>query len=512
MKDLKGNPSNVRSQRTSRCSYEHSTKWNVRSNIKLIQLYFIIMAQFFLGRQNIQFLFSLVNEHFQNEYQADIPIEYKKEFIKIMVQTMKTTLKLQGPRLKNSEPKIFITTLNRFTLENVIPIFYDYLFEPPVEDHIEQEPHEIGPPKFEEDLTNVDTLYQQKLIEQQNINKEFKIPHEPLPIDTQTDIPPDAKASELRTDIPHTGMSLEPWRTDILGPKALKFPTKATTQLRRTDNPSPKPISDTEKSVSLETTLLKESDIVSHPIVKELILHIDSNQRNKNVFEKSCDYSINFPIINNVQSIQLLSAIIPKSGYIVTEHNNLLHFDEGGGELIAELPIGNYNAFELAEELELQMKKNGALDYNIYIDQRTDKFIIAADAEFELTFNGGTEFNSDDNQQPISVYKLRTVGILLGFSDTDLSGLSEYKGHYNYNLTGPTYVSLHISYMDISHRIPLDTNTLIKYYTNCNITPSVNHIKELKSFHIKFLIEDTEKLYDFNGLDHSLSFKITYSD
>jgi len=493
------------------------------------------MAQFFLGRQNIQFLFSLVNEHFQNEYQAYIPIEYKKEFLKIMVQTMKTTLKLQSNRLNKLDPKIFVTTLNRFTLENVIPVFYDYLFESSVQDNIEQEPIDIGPPKFEddipEDLTNVDTLYQQKLIEQQNINKEFKIPHVPLQIEHPSELPLEAKAMSLRTDktsakpmsypteplkrrtdkisakpvsYPHGGMSLEATK------KSLQTDTDAVHLGLRTDKM--KPISDTDDSLSLVARPTQLNKSFSYPTVKELILHIDSNQRNKNVFEKSCDYSINFPIINNVQSIQLLSAIIPKSGYVITEHNNLLHFDEGGGELIAELPIGNYNAFELAEELELQMKKNGDFDYNIYIDQRTDKFIIAADAEFELTFNGGTDFNSDDNQQPTSVYKLRTIGILLGFSDTDLSGLSEYKGNYNYNLTGPTYVSLHISNMDIPHRIPLDTNTLIKYYTNCNITPSINCIKELKSFHINFYIEDTDKLYDFNGLDHTLSFKITYSD
>lgn len=71
-----------------------------------------------------------------------------------------------------------------------------------------------------------------------------------------------------------------------------------------------------------------------------------------------------------------------------------IDFDEGGGEISAELPIGSYTMTEIADILATAMSDAGEQDYTVTVDRDTRKFTISADDPFELLISSGSHLGT----------------------------------------------------------------------------------------------------------------------
>ena len=271
----------------------------------------------------------------------------------------------------------------------------------------------------------------------------------------------------------------------------------------------------------------------SQKLTKTYHIVIDSRDRNHDVFQTTNEYEVDLnTVYKDIVSIELLSAEIPHSGYIINSSNNELHFIETNAQVsgntyyTATISQGNYTADELATAIVTQMNLAGQSTYTVNIDTTSRKFKISSnttggDNIFQLRFRGKTEkYDQDVNRYR---YIDRSIGQVIGFQRTDLTGLNNYTGQNQYNLNGENYVLLHIDNLDnmegrgigISNsfaKITLTSNlnetrfySMNEYLTKKIFNPPLNRLSQL---FIKFKKYDGS-LYDFGGIEHSLFFKVT---
>ena len=104
-------------------------------------------------------------------------------------------------------------------------------------------------------------------------------------------------------------------------------------------------------------------------------------------------------------------------GHTVTDDNKHINFDEGNGELLAELEIGSYTLDAYKNEVARAM--NNAIGvtqvYTAMLDRNTRKITIASDSNFDLLVSSGTLVGAD-------------AFPLTGFTGADLTGASSYEG------------------------------------------------------------------------------------
>ena len=97
----------------------------------------------------------------------------------------------------------------------------------------------------------------------------------------------------------------------------------------------------------------------------------------------------------------------------VEDDNFYLNFDEGAGELTAEVPTGNYSPTDLAFAVQDAMNNVGLNGYVVTFDRSLRTYQITGAAPFDLLIQTGTNVGAD-------------VFPLLGFTGSDLTGLSSY--------------------------------------------------------------------------------------
>lgn len=103
-------------------------------------------------------------------------------------------------------------------------------------------------------------------------------------------------------------------------------------------------------------------------------------------------------------------------GHLVTSDNYQLNFDEGSGELTAELRFGSYTATEFASEIKRAMDAAGDETYTVTFDRDTRLITISGTAPFDLLTQTGTQFGTSPWD-------------LMGFdTSADHTGLSSYDG------------------------------------------------------------------------------------
>lgn len=104
-------------------------------------------------------------------------------------------------------------------------------------------------------------------------------------------------------------------------------------------------------------------------------------------------------------------------GHEVTTSNNELCFDEGSGEIIAELTPGNYSLAEFAFEIERAMRDAGTLDYSVSVTRtaNANTVTISAGSAFDLLVSTGST--------------LVSVFTLAGFTGGNRTGASSYTGN-----------------------------------------------------------------------------------
>jgi hypothetical protein len=102
-------------------------------------------------------------------------------------------------------------------------------------------------------------------------------------------------------------------------------------------------------------------------------------------------------------------------GHEITVSNNIINFDEGGGELAATLEVGFYSLTDFAIEVQRALNDAGALTYTVSVNRTTRLITISAGSNFSLLFDTGT-------QAAVAPFTL------LGFDEDDFTGASTYTG------------------------------------------------------------------------------------
>lgn len=103
-------------------------------------------------------------------------------------------------------------------------------------------------------------------------------------------------------------------------------------------------------------------------------------------------------------------------GHDVTELNYALNFDEGSGELLASVSIGDYTPEQICDAVASAMNSSGTQEYTVAFDRDTRKITISAASNFSLLIVSGTSSG-------LSIFSL------LGFTGiADLTGAKTYTG------------------------------------------------------------------------------------
>ena len=241
---------------------------------------------------------------------------------------------------------------------------------------------------------------------------------------------------------------------------------------------------------------------------------VDSRVRNKNLFPNPNSYEIPFEDdINDVKTAKLIYMDIPMSLYLINENFNTIYFNINSISYMATIPPGNYNATELASEMQSQINAvvasaSVATTFAVTYNTRLDKFTFSSTLlAFSLLFAN----------------KPRNLASLLGFSDikaqytsdTNSQITSEFRINLNYN----NYIIMDIEQFDMLKSIDRDLNKsfamIPRSSTNLNIIDELNIIKHfspsiprLNKLRVR-LYDRFGNPYDCQNMDHR--FEITFT-
>jgi hypothetical protein len=270
--------------------------------------------------------------------------------------------------------------------------------------------------------------------------------------------------------------------------------------------------------------LVDETYKYNNNFLKTYHLVIDSRDRNTDSYPNNYNYQIDLDrTYTDIVSVELVSANIPKTEYLINSSNNLLHFNDDGTDYIATIEEGNYTISELTTAIKTAMDATGTSTFTVSSSSTTNKItILSSGSTFSLLFNGGSETYNETTR---TKYPESSIAPIIGFSKADTSGALTYTGDNQYNLNGPTYILLDITEFQnlngvnnktISNsfaKIMLDTEQSgYKYFKSQSDYIAKKEfsplLAKLAQMNIKFKNYD-DSFYDFGNLPHSLYFKIT---
>jgi hypothetical protein len=104
-------------------------------------------------------------------------------------------------------------------------------------------------------------------------------------------------------------------------------------------------------------------------------------------------------------------------GHLIDDTNFQLDFDEGSGELVAEINVGSYSLSEFRTELERALNAASTLPqlYSVTLDRDTRQFTVTAPGSFSMLVSSGTHSGT-------SVYTLA------GFTGADRASDTSHTG------------------------------------------------------------------------------------
>jgi hypothetical protein len=266
---------------------------------------------------------------------------------------------------------------------------------------------------------------------------------------------------------------------------------------------------------------IKDSDITTTNLI------VDSRDRLHDDYANPSKYTIKLPdTITNIVNIELIGAEIPKTHYNINEYNNKVEFTVGGGAVkTVTIAEGNYTEAELVTALNDDdlFKASLVISY----DAKTRKFSIVKESSNTATtillFEGEDE---KYNNRTRKLYKANTMGKVLGYNIENVQiTTTALAGSKQADLNHDKYVMLKIKDLGTIHgifmgvedafaKIVLDNEFgTIKYLKMADIgrrfiktfSPPLGKLNDLE---IEFRTYDNN-LYNFNGVDHCLFFKIT---
>lgn len=104
-------------------------------------------------------------------------------------------------------------------------------------------------------------------------------------------------------------------------------------------------------------------------------------------------------------------------GHVITDSNFQLDYDEGSGEVVAELNVGSYSLTEFGVELERALNASSQLPqlYTVSIDRATRLVTISAPGSFSLLISTGTHIGT-------------SVFTLAGYTGADTASQTSHLG------------------------------------------------------------------------------------
>ena len=253
--------------------------------------------------------------------------------------------------------------------------------------------------------------------------------------------------------------------------------------------------------------------------MEKYLLTVDSAERDTAEYPESNDYTV---ILNrqlyNVTKIELVSARVPLSQYLVDVHNNIVIVDN------VEYPItpGNY---VMGDHLAAQLKTDlsSSVINNVQFNDDTQKLEINATTQFDLSFGVTNSLAEVMGFDHAIVYTSSPSG------DLESAGVV--------NLCGPNSLLLSIKgdsddyikksvYLDTPHEALNFYGTLLAREEGCptfiNYDNSVDRVcetftesplKSLSKMSVNFLFNNFDSVipYDFKLRNHVLKFEITCS-
>lgn len=282
------------------------------------------------------------------------------------------------------------------------------------------------------------------------------------------------------------------------------------------------------------------------------ILVIDSNDRDYSQFANPNQYNIRLdPPYKEVTSIELVTAKIPDSNYVIDTPFNLIYFQETNAQVLAdsfitaEIPVGNRDINNICSQIETQMNAasvTGAT-YTCAVNSYTNLITITQTVPgtsnlFNLSFAGTPEKTDPPNFQKNGVYsghyrtpyRDRSIGPVIGFDRDDYTGSTAYTGSFVYNLSIERYVVMFVNKSSTTASLARVNSVNSNVRDAFCIIPLINsstpdfeyietdhNFRYIKYFsqpipelsELKFEFRDQYgNLFNFNGLDHTLVFEI----
>jgi hypothetical protein len=272
-----------------------------------------------------------------------------------------------------------------------------------------------------------------------------------------------------------------------------------------------------EAEAKLESIVHPNNVLIQHDYVV-----VDSRLRDHTIYPSPNRYRFMLPTeYHNITEIEMITAEIPKSCYNINTSNNVILFQEivshvsTSSFVTATILPGDYTLAELKSALESSMNTASTTGAIFSVDTITlslqSKLIISSDL-------GGTAtlFN----------ILISSIFPVIGFSNSDKTGSASYTASSRYNLNPESYIVLKLNEVpsDVrsSHSLfdnsfakislgdsPQGSTKFFSAYSDYNAITVINPpMSSLPYLDISFY--DYSGLHEFNGLDHSMTFKITY--
>jgi len=288
---------------------------------------------------------------------------------------------------------------------------------------------------------------------------------------------------------------------------------------------------------------------------------ISSKYRNHDTYPEPNSYRIKFnKTYKQVTRIELTSAIIPNTGFIINERNNTIYFRDTQAQIdtgdlyTITIPIGNWSIDNLLTNISDALTEVSLSTYTASFAQSTGRITISQDIGgtniFELLFDGGKKNYGAQSyiEQPNiylnngkktgttrtkvgeseTVFPENSIGPIIGFERIDYTGSTQYVGKFSYNLKNDNFIVLKLNTnmgrMDsIADHVdggfcPIFTDSEIGNYSLAKNNKDINNdsysmifnppLEEIAHLDISFYNSDGE-LYDFNGHDHVLTFEFS---
>jgi len=241
------------------------------------------------------------------------------------------------------------------------------------------------------------------------------------------------------------------------------------------------------------------------PKINEYKIYVNSESI-KNNYEKN-NYNFKLPFeYQNVKSIELEYAKIPKTQYIINEKNNNIFFQDTKKHVddnffvVASIENGNYNFEQLAEEFQDAMNLIGNSKYKIVYNSIKSKLEITSDLSHKD-----------------KIFNIKFTSPILGFDTKKIyQNKKTYMSSNLLNLNTNDNIDLVIKNLNIKlGKLYLDCDqNKYFYYNKSKYEVKIifnQELDSLKELDIIFLDQNND-YYNFNNFNHELIFKIETID